>query len=65
MTSEPLEQVIAKRESFKHLWALLAPKDEFANLYNLCMTRWNQLTYRRQQQIYWFLREKKRKGEKL
>ena len=65
MNSEPIEHVIAKRESFKYLWALLAPKDEFVNLRDLCMKRWNALTYRRQQQIYWFLREKKQKGETL
>ena len=66
MNSEPLEHVIAKRASFPHLWALLAPGDEFRGLYTICRKRWeDQLTYRQQQQIYWFLREKKRKGEKL
>ena len=65
MSPEPLEHVIAKRGSFRFLWALLAPKDEFAGLHDLCMHRWDTLTYRRQQQIYWFLREKKRKHETL
>lgn len=66
MTPEPLEHVILKRQSFPHLWALLAPKEEFSGLQEICRRRWeNNLTYRRQQQIYWFLREKKRKGEKL
>ena len=65
MSTEPLEHVIAKRDSFQFLWALLAPKDEFRNLYDICMRRWNTYTYRHQQRIYWFLREKKRKKETL
>jgi hypothetical protein len=47
------------------MWALLAPDAEFANLYEICMRRWNTYTYRHQQRIYWFLREKKRKGETI
>ena len=65
MNPEPLDDVIAKRGSFRHIWALLAPKDEFRDLYNICMKRWNDYTYRHQQRIYWYLREKKRKGETL
>lgn len=65
MSMEPIAHVIAKRDSFKHLWKLLAPKTEYADLYVPCMRRWNGFSYRRQQQIYWYLREKKRKGEKL
>ena len=65
MNSEPLEHVIAKRDSFRFLWALLNPEAEFANLYEICMKRWNTYTYRQQQRIYWFLREKKRKGETI
>lgn len=65
MNPEPLEHVIAKRDSFRFLWALLAPKDEFRDLYDICMRRWNSMSYRQQQRIYWFLREKKRKGETL
>ena len=65
MNSEPLEYVIAKRGTFAHMWRLLAPKDEFRELYSICEKRWEGYTYRQQQRIYWFLREKKRKGEKL
>ena len=64
MNPEPLEHVIMKRQTFPHLWALLAPKDEFHGLYSICRRRWeNELTFRQQQQIYWFLREKIRKKE--
>ena len=66
MNPEPLDHIIKKRQTFPFLWTLLAPKDEFRGLYSICRKRWeNELTYRQQQQIYWFLREKKRKGEKL
>ena len=65
MNPEPLDHVLKKQDSFPLIWKLLAPKDEFANLRDICMKRWNGLTYRRQQQIYWYLREKKRKNETL
>ena len=66
MTPEPLDFVIRKKQSFPFLWSLLAPKEEFSGLYDICRKRWEeQFTFRQQQQICWFLREKKRKGEKL
>ena len=66
MTPEPLEHIILKKQTFPYLWALLAPKDEFRDLYDICRRRWeDKLTYRQQQQMYWFLREKKRKKETL
>ena len=66
MTPEPLEHVILKKQTFPHLWALLAPKDDFRDLYPICRRRWeDELTYRQQQQIYWFLREKIRKKETI
>lgn len=66
MTPEPLDFVIRKKQSFPFLWTLLAPKEEFRGLYDICRKRWEeQFTFRQQQQICWFLREKKRKGEKL
>jgi len=66
MNPEPLDHVIKKKQSFPHLWDLLAPQDEFRGLYTICRNRWeNQLTYRQQQQIYWFLREKIRRKETI
>ena len=66
MSPEPLDHVLKKQQSFPFLWTLLAPKDEFRGLYALCRKRWeNDCTYRQQQRIYWFLREKKRKKETL
>ena len=67
MNPEPLEHVIKKKQSFPHLWALLEPDEaEFGNLKSICRRRWeNNYTYRQQQQIYWFLREKKRKKETI
>ena len=66
MSPEPLDHILKKKQTFAYLWALLAPKDEFLGLKDICRRRWEeQLTFRQQQRIYWFLREKKRKKEKL
>ena len=66
MSPEPLEHIILKKQTFPYLWALLAPKEDFRGLQDICRRRWeDKFTYRQQQQIYWFLREKKRKGEKI
>ena len=66
MSPEPLEYIILKKQTFPYLWALLAPKEDFRGLQDICRRRWeDKFTYRQQQQIYWFLREKKRKGEKI
>ena len=63
MNPEPLEHVLKKRETFKHMWALLAPDDKYSDLYNQCMREWNKRSYRQQQQLYWFIREKRKRGE--
>ena len=65
MNPEPLEHVMLKRDSFTHMWKLLAPPAEFQSLYTICMKRWNELSYREQQRIYWFLREKQKRGETI
>lgn len=66
MSPEPLEYVIKKRQTFPFLWALLDPADDFRGLYSICKKRWEEeFTYRHQQRVYWFLREKKRKNEQL
>ena len=63
MNPESLEDVIKKRESFSHMWTLLAPQDKYRDLYNQCMRTWNKLTYNQQRQLYWFIREKLKRGE--
>ena len=65
MEAESLDTVLAKRESFSHLWKLLAPKEQFRDLYHPCMRVWNKWTHRAQQRMYWFIRQKMRKGEAL
>ena len=65
MTSEPLAHVLKKRDSFPHLWKLLEPAPEFQQLYTPCLRRWNEFSYREQQRLYWFLREKKNRGETI
>ncbi len=63
MATESLDSALAKRDSFAHMWKLLQPSDEYRDLYYPCMRVWNKLSYRAQQRMYWFIREKKRRGE--
>ena len=65
MAVESLDSALAKRDSFAYMWELLAPKDEYRDLYYPCMRLWNKLSHRAQQRMYWFIREKKRRGEKI
>ena len=65
MAVESLDSALAKRDSFAHMWDLLAPKDEYRDLYYPCLRVWNKLSHRAQQRMYWFIREKKRRGEKI
>ena len=64
---ETLSDTIAKRQSFSHLWKLLNPQGEYNNpqAYNTAMVYWNTLTIQRQRQIYYTLREQKRRGEPI
>ena len=63
--AETLQDILIKQDSFPKMWKLLAPDDEFRNLYNICKNRWDKMTYRRQQQLYWFIRRKKIRHETL
>lgn len=63
MATESLNDALSKRRSFAHMWALLNVKPQYRGLYDLCMREWNKLSYRQQQQKYWYIREKLRKGE--
>ena len=63
MNPEPLDHILKKRESFAHIWRLLAPKETFQPLYDQCMREWNKRTYNQQRQFYWFIMEKKKRGE--
>jgi hypothetical protein len=63
MSVESLDSVLAKRDSFAHMWELLHPQEKFRDLYYPCMRVWNKLSHRAQQRMYWYIREKKRRGE--
>ena len=65
MAVESLDSALAKRDSFAYMWDLLAPREEFREQYYPCMRIWNKLSHRAQQRMYWFIREKKRRGEKI
>ncbi len=63
MAVESLDSVLAKRDSFAHMWDLLAPDEQYRDLYYPCMRVWNKLSHRAQQRMYWFIREKQRRNE--
>ena len=65
MAVESLDSALAKRDSFAYMWELLAPKDEYRDLSYPCMRLWNKLSHRAQQRMYWFIRDKKRRGERV
>ena len=66
MNPEPLEHVLKKRDSFAIWWEMMAPDEKkFGDLYTICMRRWNNLSYREQQRMYWYMNEKKNRGETL
>ena len=45
------------------MWKLLSPSPAFSNCWASFRDYWNSLTLARQRQIYWCLREQKRRGE--
>ena len=63
MATESLDSVLAKRDSFAHMWALLKPSKEYSDRFYPCMRVWNKLSHRAQQRMYWYIREKLRRGE--
>ena len=65
MALESLDSALAKRDSFAHMWNLLAPDDQYRDLYYPCMRVWNKLSHRAQQRMYWFIREKQRRNESV
>ena len=48
--------------TFDHVWALVGTP-AYEDRKSACRNYWNTLTLARQRQIYWFLREQKRRGE--
>ena len=59
---ETINDVLAKRDTFSHVWELLSPSPEFNNVEGSSRAYWNALTLARQRQIYYTLREQKRRG---
>ena len=65
MTPESIDSVLAKRDSFAHMWALLNPDEQYRDLFYPCLRVWNKLSYRRQQRMYWYIRKMLRRGERI
>ena len=47
------------------MWDLLSPSFAYLNVWNSFRAYWQTLTLARQRQIYWYLREQKRRGEPI
>ena len=52
-------------DTFDYVWELLSPSGEFVSRKDACRALWSALSSARQRQIYWYLREAKRRGEKI
>ena len=63
MNPESLEEALAKRNSMSHVWQLLNPKEQYRDLYVAFMREWNRRGLQQQRQFYWFVREKRKRGE--
>ena len=48
-----------------HMWELINPSPKFNNVKESFRAYWNSLTTDRQRQIYWYIREQKRRGVQL
>ncbi|MBR4564968.1 MAG: hypothetical protein IKO26_11005 [Paludibacteraceae bacterium] len=63
---ETLNTVIVKRTSFDHLLALIPHiPDEYQDRISSARALWNSLTLERQRLIYYDIRERLKKGEKV
>lgn len=51
--------------NFDYVWDLLSPSGEYISRKDACRGLWNALSLTRQRQIYWHLREAKKRGEKI
>ena len=53
------------KTSFDCIWELLDPSYEYASRKTACQNLWNSFTLQKQRQLYWFIREQKRRGQKI
>ena len=52
-------------DSFDYVWELLSPSGEYLSRKDACKALWRAFSIARQRQIYWYLREAKKRGEKI
>ncbi len=62
---ETLENVINRKESLRHIMALIDPQNTHKEQWNICANIWNRKDLAEQRRIYYYLRQKIRAGEKL
>ena len=65
MALESLDTVLAKKDSFSHMWKLMNPDSRFRDQYIPCMRIWNKWSHRAQQRMYWYIREMQRRNETI
>ena len=54
-----------EEHSFTCMWELLNPSVQYNDRRDACRAFWNSITLFRKRQIYWYLREQKRRGEPI
>ncbi len=52
-------------DTFDCIWRLLSPSGEYVSRKDACRALWGALSVTKQRQIYWYLREAKKRGEQL
>lgn len=62
---DTIDTAIIKSQSFQHIWRLLNPSAVYSDRENACRNLWNALSLARQRQIYWAIREQKKRGEQV
>ena len=65
MALESIDTVLAKKDSFSHMWRLMNPDPRFRDQYVPCMQIWNKWPHRAQQRMYWYIRKMLRRGERI
>ena len=65
MALESIDTVLAKKDSFSHMWKLMNPDNRFRDLYIPGVRIWNKWSHRAQQRMYWYIRQMLRRGEQI
>ena len=61
--TETIGEIIAKKGSIEHLWAIIDPKNKYP--YRICIKEWYRMDLNEQRKMYLYLLYKKWRGDKF